>query len=92
MHTESDMPRVLPARQGLHPSTSPSARVVPLVQALQKLEPSRGLHLLYPQLMHADAPPVAYVPAAHLVHATVAAALTRPGLQSVHLVAPVIGA
>ena len=59
-----------------------------MVQALQKPEPSRGLHLLMPQLMHAAEPPGAYVPAAQLVQSAVAAALIWPGAQSVHLCAP----
>jgi hypothetical protein len=92
VQAESVRLRELPAPQGWHPSTSPSARVVPLVHALQKLEPTRGLHVLMPQLMHADAPPGAYVPASHLVHSAVDAALTRPGAQSVHLCAPAVGA
>ena len=89
---ESDEPRELPDAHGWQPLTSPSARVVPLVQGLQKLEPPRGLHVLMPQLMHAEAPPGAYMPAAHPVHSAVAAALTRPGAQSVQWVVPVAGA
>jgi hypothetical protein len=89
---ESDVLRALPAAQGWHPLMSPSARVVPLRHGLQKPEPSRGLHVLMPQLMHAAAPPGAYMPAAQLVQPAVPAALTRPGAQSMQWVVPMAGA
>ena len=85
---ESEVPRWLPAPHGVHPPEEPSARNLPVAQGAQKPEPALGLKVLKPHVMHWEAPPAEYSPAAQAVQSCAPAALTCPARQSRQLVLP----